>query len=89
MKTKAEIVQKLLEESKITAEDAVVLLTPVIVEKLKVVEVEKNPWIINTPYPYDPAPLYPYRVTCGTATIPANGVLNNLTLTSQDLKTIN
>lgn len=65
MKTKCEIVQKLLDEKKITAEDAVILLMG-----------EKEYVYIPHPYPASPWPFYsepfPYRITwgdtCGSVT---------------------
>lgn len=64
MKTKAEIVQALLNEGKITAEDAVILLMS---------DKQKEYVYIPQPIPYNPYPPFyvdpfPYRVTCGEAT---------------------
>lgn len=47
MKTKAEIVQRLLEEKKIDAEEAVTLL------------MGEEKTVQYIPYPYNPAPIYP------------------------------
>jgi len=71
MKTKAQIVGKLLKDGKINAEEAVVLLQ----EDVKYV-------YINNPY-YVPTYLQPpYVVTCGTGTMTTSiGLINN-TLTN-------
>lgn len=63
--TTAEIVQRLLNEGKITAEEAVVLLTPIIVKDVEYVPY--NPWQpIGAPtyktYPLDP----PYTISCNS-----------------------
>lgn len=47
MKTKAEIVQRLLEEKKIDVEEAVTLL------------MGEEKQITYVPYPYNPVPIYP------------------------------
>jgi len=53
MKTKAEIVQRLLEEKKIDAEEAVVLLMGE--EK----QIQYIPYPYNPPYPVNPYPFWP------------------------------
>jgi len=54
MKTKAQIVQELLEKDQITAEDAVVLLMGSAKEKEYIYVPQPYPFIPHNPYPYDP-----------------------------------
>lgn len=56
MKTKAQIVQDLLNEDKITAEDAVVLLTK---EKEYIAVPQQPSFPYNPVFPYNPYPSYP------------------------------
>lgn len=55
MKTKAEVVQALLDERKITAEDAVILLTP----EPKQIEYIQQP-VVNEPFIWR-APIWPWE----------------------------
>lgn len=66
MKTKAEIVQDLLDKRLLSAEDAVVLLTPT--EPQYIVT---QPAPIFQPWPWNQGPIYtnePFRVTCHQTT---------------------
>jgi len=62
MKTKAEIVQDLLDKRLLSAEDAVVLLTPTEPQYFIT-----QPAPIFQPWPWNQGPIYqtePFRVTC-------------------------
>lgn len=62
MKTKAEIVQDLLDKRLLSAEDAVVLLTPT--EPQYIIT---QPAPVFQPWPWNQGPIYtnePFRVTC-------------------------
>lgn len=61
MKTKAEIVQRLLDEKKITADDAVVLLMAE--EKQSIIYVDR-PYPVYPANPYQPFWQQPFTVTC-------------------------
>lgn len=65
MKTKAEIVQDLLDKGHITAQDAVVLLMGS--KEKEYVYVPTYPTVPYNPYPPFYTDPFPYRVTCGIA----------------------
>lgn len=65
MKTKAQIVQELLNDKKISAEDAVVLLQNVEVIKEKEYVYIPQPFQVFPPInPFDGPTYSPFRVTC-------------------------
>lgn len=77
MKTKAEIVQSLLNEGNITAEDAVVLLMND-KDQTKYIFIPQMPYNPVSPYwPYNPYPVYvdrtePYYYTSNELTVSQN-----------------
>jgi hypothetical protein len=63
MKTKVEIVQRLLDSGMIDAEEAVVLLSPPTIIHKETFQFE--PWPQYPVYPNPNTPFGPYYITCG------------------------
>lgn len=67
MKTKYEIIEKLIKDGHLSLQQALILLDE---ESPAFIFLDPQPWNMTTSQPYPPVdPLNPYRITCSNDTV--------------------